>query len=249
MKREDLVEYLDSYLRIHEIKDYGPQGLQVEGREEVLRLVGTVDAHLPCVQAALDLNGDMLIVHHGVFWGEAKPLRGAYGRLLSLLVASGINLYAAHLSLDAHPEVGNNAELARRLGIEVEGWWAEVRGTRLGVVGSAHGVKFDYLVARYQQNVGPIRLAQAHGPRVVHKVAILSGFGIDQIDEAIALGCDTVITGETSHARYYDALEHNVNVLYGGHYSSETVGVQSLGEHLSEKFGLEFTFVDLPTGV
>jgi dinuclear metal center YbgI/SA1388 family protein len=249
MKREELVEYLDGFLRIREIKDYGPQGLQVEGREEVTRVAGTVDAHVPCVQAAIDLNADLLLVHHGIFWGDAKPLRGAHGLLVRLLLASGINLYAAHLPLDAHPLVGNNAELARRLGIEVEDWWAEVRGTKLGVIGRADGIKFDYLVTRYEQNVGPIRLAQPHGPRAVHKVAILSGFGIEQIDEAIALGCDTFITGETSHASFYDALEHNVNVLYGGHYSSETVGVQSLGDHLAEKFGLEFTFVDLPTGL
>jgi dinuclear metal center YbgI/SA1388 family protein len=250
MERDELVAYLDSYLRIAEIKDYGPQGLQVEGREEVHLIVGTVDAHLPCVEAALLEGADLLLVHHGIFWGGARPLAGGYGRLVRSFLTANLNLYAAHLALDAHPDVGNNVELARRLGLNVEDWWAPVNGVNLGVIASSsEGAKFDYLVDRFEQAVGMSRLVQRFGPRQSARIAILSGFGAKEIQQAAALGCDTVITGETSHANYYDAETYGLNLLYGGHYATETVGVQALGEHLADRFGVEFRFVDLPTGI
>ena len=140
MKRAELVDYLNQYLRIDEIPDYGPQGLQVEGREEVRKIVGMVDAQLPCVVAALDAGADLLLVHHGIFWGPAAPLRGSFGNLVRTFVGSGLNLYAAHLALDAHPEVGNNVELARRLGLEIDGRWAKVNGVELAVLASAQEI-------------------------------------------------------------------------------------------------------------
>ena len=250
MKRAELVQYLDAYLRIHEIKDYGPQGLQVEGRDEVRTIVGMVDAHLPNVEAALHARADLLLVHHGIFWGPPKRLAGSFGLLVRTMIEADLNLYAAHLALDAHPAVGNNAELARRLGLEVVDWWANINGVNLAVIAEAPGgMKLDYLVDHFEQNVGPVKLVQAHGPRIVHKVAILSGFGAKEIEQAAALGCDAFLTGETSHAAYYDAYNAGINLIYGGHYTTETVGVQALGEHLVEKFGVEFQFIDMPTGL
>lgn len=250
MLRTELVTYLDTFLQIHTIKDYGPQGLQIEGREEIKRIVGLVDAHQPCVEAAIAENADLMLVHHGIFWGGAKPLRGGYGKLVRTFIQTELNLYAAHLALDAHREVGNNAELARRLGLEVIDWWGNANGVQLAALAiNEHGVKLDYLVDRFEQNVGPTKLVQANGPRIIHKVGILSGFGAREIDEAAALGCDLYITGETSHAQYYDALNAGINLIYGGHYTTETVGVQALGKHLQEQFDVEFTFIDLPTGL
>jgi len=250
MKRDELVAYLDDYLQIPTIKDYGPQGLQIEGRTEVNRVIGLVDAHQPCVDAALEKGADLMLVHHGIFWGPPKRLAGSYGRLVRTFIKSDLNLYAAHLALDAHHEVGNNAELAKRLGLTVQDWWGAVNGTMLAALAEADdGVTLDTLVARFEEAVGPVRLVQAHGPKTVKRVGILSGFGANHIDEAASLGCDTYITGETSHAQYYDALNAGINLIYAGHYTSETVGVQALGLHLQEKFDLEFEFVDLPTGM
>ncbi len=250
MKRAELVRYLDEYLRIPEIPDYGPQGLQIEGREEVLRIVGAVDAQLPCVEAALGRDADLLLVHHGIFWGPPKPIVESYARLVHGYLDNGLNLYAADLALDAHRDVGNNAELARRLGLEIIDWWANVNGVDLAVLAEApSGTKLDYLVTHFEQTVGPVKMVLAHGPRIVHRVGILSGFGARNIEEAAALGCDTFLTGETSHAQYYDALNAGINVIYGGHYTTETVGVQALGQHLVDHFGLAFEFVDLPTGM
>lgn len=250
MMRSDLVAYLNEYLRIEEIRDYGPQGLQVEGRNEVNRIVGTVDSQLPCVIEAIDRNADMLLVHHGIFWGPSQPLREAFGTLVRTIIAADLNLYAAHLALDAHPEVGNNAELAHRLGLEIVEQWGTINGVDLAVLAvEHHDVKLDYLVDRFEQTIGPVKLVQAHGPRIVKRVGIMSGSGAKHIQEAKELGCDLYITGETSHASYYDALNAGINVIYGGHYTTETVGVQALGSHLQDRFGLEFEFVDLPTGM
>ena len=250
MMRNELVSYLDEYLRIGEIRDYGPQGLQVEGRGEVNRIVGMVDAQLPCVMEALARDADMLLVHHGIFWGPSQPLRDALGNLVRTIMTADLNLYAAHLALDAHPEVGNNAELARRLGLEVIEQWAPVNGVNLAVLAvEHHEIKLDFIVQRFEQTVGPVKLVQANGPRNIRRVGIMSGSGAKAIQEAKELGCDLYITGETSHAHYYESLNAGINVIYGGHYTTEIVGVQALGNHLQESFGLEFEFVDLPTGM
>jgi len=250
MMRSELVTYLNEYLRIDEIHDYGPQGLQVEGRNEINRIVATVDSQMPCVMEAIGRNADLLLVHHGILWGPSEPLRDALGALVRTLFAANLNLYAAHLALDAHPEVGNNAELARRLGLEVVEFWGPVNGVNLAVLAvEHHGVKLDFVVERFEQHVGPVKLVQPHGPRIVKRVGIMSGSGAKHIQEAKALGCDLYITGETSHAHYYEALNAGINVIYGGHYVTETAGVQALGSHLQERFGVEFEFVDLPTGM
>lgn len=250
MQRDELVRFLDDYLRIAEIKDYGPQGLQIEGRAEIRKIVGAVDAHLPVVEAARARGADLLLVHHGIFWGGPQKISGGYGRLVRAYIQADLNLYAAHLALDAHPEVGNNAQLARRLGLEVSGWWGKVNGVPLAVLAEApQPLTFDELAARYRAQVGNVNLVLAHGPAQIRRVGILSGFGARQIEEAAELGCDAFITGETSHAQYYDAFNHSMNVLYGGHYTSETVGVQALGQHLVDQFGIEFEFIDLPTGL
>jgi len=250
MQRAEIVAYLDNYLRIAEVKDYGVQGLQIEGRAEVHKIVGLVDAQLPCLEAALSRGADLILAHHGIFWGPAQRIAGSFGQLVRAYIAADINLYAAHLALDAHPEIGNNAELARRLGLTVEGMFAPVNGLPIGVIATApHGIKLDYLVDRFLQTVGAVKLVQAHGGRLVHKVGILSGSGAREIPLAAALGCDTFLTGETSHADFYTAQNLRLNVIYGGHYTTETVGVQALGAQLQERFGIVFEFVDLPTGL
>ena len=250
MQRDALVRYLDDTLRISDIEDYGPQGLQIEGRTQVEKIVGLVDAHLPCVHAALERDADLMLVHHGILWGGAQPLAGSHGRLVRTFIENNLNLYAAHLPLDAHPQWGNNAELARRLGLTIIDWWANVKGTPLAVLAEyEEPVAFSELVARFEEQVGSPQLTQAEGPQMVRTVGILSGFGADKISDAASLGCDAYVTGETSHAQYYDAANTGINLLYGGHYTSETVGVQALGEHLAQRFSVAFEFVDLPTGL
>ncbi len=251
MNRKKLVDYLDHYLRVAEIADYGPQGLQLESdNDRVERLALAVDVAPPIIDAVAAWGGDMLLVHHGLLWRDVQPLAGPLGRRVRALLAAGINLYAAHLPLDAHPEVGNNAELARRLGVPVAGWWAEVMGTPLGVIGDLPAARplADFAAQARAAIGGEVRVL-AHGPAQVRRVAILSGAGADLAGEARAQGADTYLTGETSHAHYWAAADHGLNVLFAGHYATETVGVQALGRHLEATFGLECRFFDFPTGM
>lgn len=250
MRRDELVSYLDEQLRIGDFADYGPQGLQVEGRAELRRVVATVDAGLPCVEAALEREADLLLVHHGILWGPARRLAGGYGELVRRLLGADLNLYAAHLALDAHPVWGNNAELCRLLGLEVEDWWGLAKGSPVGALARAPGgTSLEALLGRLEEALGPAALVQAHGPARIERLGVLSGGGAGYIAEAAARGCQALITGETSHSAYYEALYAGIHVIYAGHYASETVGVQALGRHLAERFGLDFEFVDLPTGV
>ncbi|MFQ5419961.1 MAG: Nif3-like dinuclear metal center hexameric protein [Anaerolineae bacterium] len=249
MERHQLTQYLDTYLRIAEISDYGPQGLQVETEnEQVQRVALAVDTAPPVIEAAAAWGADMLLVHHGILWRSVERIAGPLGVRVRRLLAHGVNLYAAHLPLDAHPEVGNNAVLAQMFGVRVTRWWHEERGAALAALGQLDEPRpvTDLATEVEEKLHGRTRLLP-HGPENAHTIAILSGFGADFIGEAKALGADTFITGETSHANYWAAADYGLNLIYAGHYATETVGVQALGRHLAQKFGLDVKFFDFPT--
>lgn len=249
MNRTDLITYLDNYLRIAEIKDYGPQGLQLEAdNAEIKRIALAVDVAPRVIEAAAEWNADMLLVHHGILWREVERIAGGLGKRVRQMLTHGINLYAAHLPLDAHPEVGNNAVLGKMFGLTDVEWWGSAYGTPLGVVGAlAAPIPLDKFTKQVDSALDTHTRTLNGGTKTVHKLAILSGFGADRVAEVAALGADTYLTGETSHANFYAAYDHGINVIFAGHYATETVGVQALGEHLKEKFGLESKFFDFPT--
>ncbi len=251
MNRNDLVDYLDAELRIHEISDYGPQGLQVEAaNHDVQRLALAVDSAPPVIEAAAQWGADMLLVHHGLLWRSVERIAGPLGQRVRALMKQDMHLYAAHLALDAHPQWGNNAQLARLLDVTVQQWWCAPTGTPLAVLGdAAPGMDLPSFVARIEAQLSATARVLAHGPRLVSRVAILSGFGADQAGEAQRLGADTLLTGETSHANFYAAADHGINIIYAGHYATETVGVRALGHHLAQQFGLRTQFFDFPTGM
>jgi len=249
MQRDKLTTYLDNYLHIADIKDYGPQGLQVESDNQAIRRIAlAVDTAPPVIKAAADWQADMLLVHHGLLWRSVERIAGPLGERVRLLLQHGINLYAAHLPLDAHPEVGNNAVLARMLGVEITQWWGAPTGVPLGVMGPVTGSPLrSQMVERIEQKLHSQVRVLLHGPEKVETMAILSGFGADEIAEVKALGADTYLTGETSHANYWAAADYGLNVIYAGHYATETVGVQALGQHLADAFDVEVKFFDFPT--
>jgi dinuclear metal center YbgI/SA1388 family protein len=251
MQKNDLIAYLDNYLQLANFKDYGPQGLQVEATGETIgKIALAVDVAPPIIIAAAEWGASLLLVHHGILWRSVERLAGPLGQRVRLLLAHGIHLYAAHLALDAHPEVGNNAVLARLLDVAVSDWWCAPMGAPIAVCGSLTAVTpLPQFVAKIEQTLHTTVRVLAHGPKTVTRVAILSGFGADEVAEAKALGCDTFLTGETSHANYWAAADHGLNVIYAGHYATETVGVQALGQHLSAQFGLETKFFDFPTAM
>lgn len=249
MERSDLINYLDKYLNVVDINDYGPQGLQVEsGKRQVQRIALAVDVAPPVIEAAAAWQADMLLVHHGILWRTVEPITGPLGERVRLLLGHDINLYAAHLPLDAHPEVGNNAVLARMFDVEIKEWWCAPTGTPIGVMGvPPAGTTLEALVRRVEEQLQTKARVLAHGPNQVSQLAIVSGFGADEAKAARALGADTFLTGETSHANYWAAADWQMNIIYAGHYATETVGVKALGQHLAEMFELTVRFFDFPT--
>ena len=242
MDRDKLVRYLDNYLRLGDFpQDPSLNGLQVEGKPEVTKVGAAVDAGEAIFRKALEEGVDFLLVHHGLFWGRPFPIVGHHKRRLALLFQGGINLYAAHLPLDAHPGVGNNAVLARALGLEdLEPWDVGVKG-RFPLP-----VPLVQVADRLGQLTGMQPLVHQGGPDQVETVIIVSGSGTGLLAKVDA---DLFVTGEPKHAVFHETFERGLNVIYAGHYDTETFGVKALAQHLYERFGLPWVFLDHPTGL
>lgn len=252
MDLSELTQYLDGYLRLRDVKDAREalNGLQVDrSRPEVARVAAAVDVCQATVEMAAAAGADLLLVHHGLFWGGLRPLTGPLYRRLGALLRHDIALYSAHLPLDCHPEVGNNAVLARRLGVELKGEFGDYRGENIGVWGEVD-VPRDRLAQKVAEVLGttPPRVLP-FGPEVSRRVGIVTGAGGELIAQAAAAGLDTYITGEGQHWTFFDAEELGINVMYAGHYATETVGVQALAAHLESRFGVPWQFLDHPTGL
>jgi dinuclear metal center YbgI/SA1388 family protein len=250
MDRTELVHYLDEYLRIAEIPDDSKNGLQVEGRAEVHRVALAVDACLAAFVQAREAGADFLIVHHGLFWGNYHPLAGVHLRRIRALLEPEVTLYAAHLPLDAHPEVGNNAVLARLLDLQDTAPFGEYQGVGIGLQGRLpQPTSAEDLSRQVQARLDAPVVLQAYGPPLVRRMGVISGGGADLVRQAAAAGLDLYLTGERSHTFAHDAEEAGIHVLFAGHYVTETTGIKALGQHLAERFGLETVFLDLPTGL
>jgi dinuclear metal center YbgI/SA1388 family protein len=253
MKLESLLQYLDGYLGLASHPDYpgALNGLQVEGgREEISHVVAAVDASEAAILEAIEGGGDLLLVHHGLFWGGARPLTGRLMRRVRPLVEAGVSLWSCHLPLDSHPEVGNSALLAKALGVEIEGAFAAYEGAEVGWHGCLDpALDPDGLRARAVDVLGgPVRVLDG-GPDQIERVGVVTGGGASFVEEAAELGLHALVTGEGSHHTYFDAMELGVHVILGGHYATETYGVKALAHHVSERFDLTCDFLDLPTGL
>lgn len=250
MNLAELVVYLDGYLRVRDVPD-APEalnGLQVANGGTVTRVAAAVDLCEATVRLAGEHGADLLLVHHGLFWSGLRPLTGPAYRRVAGLVRQNIALYSAHLPLDLHPDVGNNAVLARQLGVAVRGAFGEEYGVRIGVWGELE-VSRAAVAERLAALLGARPRVMPFGPERVGRVGIVTGGAGSMIAQASAAGLDTYITGEGAHHTFFDAEELGVNVFYAGHYATETVGVQALAEHLQARFGLPWTFLDHPTGL
>lgn len=255
----DIVDALDTELRTREIPDYGGaiNGLQVANRGTVSRVAVAVDASRAAITSAEICEADLLLVHHGLFWGGAQPLVGVAYEKFRALFTSDLAVYSSHLPLDLHPELGNNIRLARALNLTAEsgaaGGFARYKTVDIGVTGAANEPtraivdRVAAFVARYG---GSVRTSIQPEGRTTKRWAICTGGGAssETLAEARARGIDTLIVGEGPHHTTVDAIEHDLCVVYAGHYATETLGVQALGEFLEGRFGLPWTFLHLPTG-
>lgn len=251
MERDELIDYLDDFLRIDEFDDKSQNGLQVEGPGELTKVAFAVDSCQASFEQAVAEGAQLLFVHHGLFWDEPLRLVGPHFRRVRTLIEGNCGLYAAHLPLDAHPEVGNNAELARLLELQDVQGFGEYRGVKIGVAGVLEPpLEIAALIGRIVTALGrpPIRILDG-GPEEAQRVGCISGAAASMMDQAEEAGLDTFITGETSHAHFHQASERGLNVLFAGHYATETLGVRALARHLDGEFGLQTAFLEIPTGM
>lgn len=248
----DILADLDRLLEPERFDDYGPNGLQVPGAPDVETVATGVSAHLELFERAAAERAQLLIVHHGIFWGAGTSVVDAQlKRRLQVLFDANIGLAAYHLPLDAHRRLGNNALLARALGAEAIEPFALHRGEPIGFIAQLEGdgIELPALVEHVHAVTERKPLVFDSGPRRIARVAIVSGGGSDFIADAAAAGADAFLTGEPTERVMAQARELGVHYLAAGHYATETFGVRALGEHLAERFGVRHTFLDVPNPI
>jgi dinuclear metal center YbgI/SA1388 family protein len=248
----DILRELDRMLEPQRFEDYGPNGLQVPGPEQVQTVVTGVSANLQLFELAAAEGAQLLLVHHGLFWGSGPgPIDGTLKRRLKILFDADIALVAYHLPLDAHPQFGNNALLARALGAETLAPFALHRGEPIGILAHlpAEGMSPAALFARVHEITARVPLVFDAGPARVRSVAIVSGAGSDYLADAAAAGADALLTGEPVERAMANSREAGLHFIAAGHYATETFGVRRLGEHLAERFGVRHVFLDVPNPV
>ncbi|MBP2170351.1 dinuclear metal center YbgI/SA1388 family protein [Erwinia toletana] len=243
MRNFELEHIVNQQLNTASFSDYAPNGLQVEGRAEVKKIVTGVTACQALLDEAVRLQADAVLVHHGYFWKSESPVvKGMKRNRLKTLLANDINLYGWHLPLDGHPQLGNNALLAKDLGIEVRGEialllpWGELDDALTG----------EALAQRITDKLGrtPLHCGD-NAPKLIRRVAWCSGGGQSYIDEAAEFGVDAFISGEVSEKTIHSARENGVHFFAAGHHATERAGIRALGDWLAESYGLDVTFVDI----
>ena len=246
----EIVAFLGRELKISEIPDYSGalNGLQLENGGDIGRVVAAVDASLPVVEKAIAANAQLLLVHHGMFWQGAQTVTGAFYKKLKMAMDADLAIYSAHLPLDVHPEWGNNACLARALGLTNIQPFMDWKGLAVGLKGEMDTTRDD-LMRQVERAVGAAVHFCPGGPDRVKKIGIVTGGAGSQVAEAAKAGLDTFVTGEGPHWSYPLAEELGINLIYGGHYATETFGVKAVAEALKKRFDLDWEFLDHPTGL
>jgi dinuclear metal center YbgI/SA1388 family protein len=245
-----IVGYCDQLLRSDQIKDYdgAVNGLQVQNRGTVSRITAMVDASMATVRLAISAKADLLLVHHGLFWGPSHPWTGKRYELMSCLLEHNLAVYSSHLPLDAHAKVGNNAQLCSALGFSKLRPFLFRNGQSIGFRTQANISRAE-LASRLRQATSANPLVIPGGPELCQRIGVVTGGAGGELKKAAEEGVDTFITGEGPHWTYALAEELGLNVLYGGHYATETFGVKALAAQLSRRFKVPWVFLDHPTGL
>jgi len=246
----DISDFIDAVLDIDNVADWSNalNGLQLANAGSVTSLAAAVDAGEPTLQKAVDAGADLLLVHHGLFWSGLQPLTGPAFRKTALAIRSNLAVYSAHLPLDVHPEFGNNALLAKAIGMAPAEPFFFEKGRFIGLRAPL-AIPLPDLVSRVEVAVaGPAKLFRA-GPEITKSIGVVTGGAGAEIYKAAAEGVDTFITGEGPHWAAIAAEELGVNLILAGHYATETFGVKALAARVSAEFGLPWQFIDHPTGL
>ena len=246
----DIVRYSDHLLRTEEVNDYSGavNGLQVENRGTVTRIAAAVDASLSTIRLAIAARADLLVVHHGLFWSPRQPWTGKTCEMFRLLMDGDLAIYSSHLPLDLHPKLGNNVQLCTDMGFKNPKPFFYDKEQNIGLQVRAK-LSLEEVKQRLKIAVGGEPLLIPGGPAICRRIGIVTGGAGNELKRAAAEGVDTFITGEGAHWTYALAEELGLNVLYGGHYATETFGVKALARDLSRRFDLPWSFLDYPTGL
>ena len=248
MKIQELIDYTGQILQVERFRNYCPNGLQVEGRQEVRKIVSGVSASMQLLQAAHAAGADLILVHHGYFWRNEDPVVvGIKRKRLQFLLQHELNLLAYHLPLDAHPEFGNNVQLGRLMGLEVQRWAGEQNLLALSDLAQPQALSDFVQHLAVSLNRAPLVIGDV--ARQVGRVAWCTGAAQSYMELAISQGVDVFISGEISEQTVHLARESGVVYIAAGHHATERYGVQALGRHLAERFGLEHTFIDIDNPV
>lgn len=250
MNLRKITNWLDEELRTAEIVDYAGaiNGLQLENNGSVTKVAAAVDATLPVIQKAIDAGADLLLVHHGMFWQGTQPLTGAFYQKIKMAMDANLAIYSSHLPLDVHPQWGNNVALCRALGIHPTETFLPYKGMDVGLVGELN-ISLKELIARTERAVGgSVHYCQG-GYEECRKIGVCTGGAGSEIAAVAAAGVDTFLTGEGPHWSYGLAEELGLNVIYAGHYATETFGVKLLSMELASRFDLQCIFIDHPSGL
>jgi dinuclear metal center YbgI/SA1388 family protein len=245
-----IVSYADEHLRVREIEDWANalNGLQVENSGAVTKIGAAVDASTRVIESAIGRGVNFLIVHHGLFWPGLQPISGGRRRMLEQILHNDLALYSAHLPLDIHSVLGNNAQLANSLGLEETQPFFEAKGQRIGLRIDTR-ISRDDLAQRLEKSLGGAVKMFASGPAETKSIGLVTGGAGSEIYAVAREGIDTFITGEAPHWAAVAAEELGINLLLGGHYATEMFGVKALAAHLSERFNVPWEFIDSPTGL
>ncbi len=251
MKLHTLIDHLNTLLNTASIKDYPPahNGLQLENNGLIERIVVAVDACDAVIEKATQEKNTLLIVHHGLFWSGLRPLTGTFYQKIKCAMDHNLAIYSSHLPLDLHPELGNNILLAKALNLGELRPALEIAGQLTGYAGQCSPISRAAFLEKVSHAVGGHVHHAPGGPEKIERVLVVTGGAGNKVIEAAATGVDTFVTGEGSHSSYIEAEELHINLIYAGHYATETFGVKALGNYLSKQFHLPWSFIDHPTGL
>ncbi len=250
MKRDELIHWLDWVLESSDHADASINGLQIEGAEEVTRIAVATDACQATIDGAVAAGAQLLIVHHGLFWGQCEVIKGAHGRRVRAAVKADLNLYCSHIPLDAHPTIGNNAQLANMLGLVEARPWGGDPARPVGVAGQLpEPLAPAGLAAQLEALLDTRVKVLPFGPNPVRSVGIITGAAGSMVDQGMHDGLDAVITGESRYGHFFLAEEGGISLFFAGHYATETIGVRALAQHIEDTHGLPWVFLDHPTGL
>lgn len=251
-KTSDILDYLDSELKFSDFSDASLNGLQVAGSDQVRSIAVSVDAGLSVIERAAEIKADLLLVHHGLFWGKPTPIVGARRRALKSLLTANLNLVAIHLPLDAHLTLGNNAVLAKKLELTNIAPAAPYNGKPIGIIAdNSSNLNCQQISSNLSQLSGAVAgfVQLKFGPDTPKRICIVTGSGADQLYNFSSENFDTLISGEPKQFAYHFCKENSLNAFFPGHYATETLGVIALAKEIEKKFSVPWTFIDEPTGI